>query len=417
MHAIMKDESLKTIEQLRLFLEGTAEVDFGLACKADRYAWVQKTAARFQYLTLGKAERGVMIRYLVKVTGYSRQQLTRLLRQFRQCGRVQRRQKTAAAFPRRFTAADVRLLAQVDQWHGTLSGPATKKLLERAWRVFEDAEYQRLSTLSVSHLYNLRRAQGYVRCRVLKTATRPVQIPIGQRRKPQPQGLPGYLRIDSVHQGDFDGVKGVYHINAVDEVTQFEIVATVERISEADLIPVLQVMLEDFPFVIRGFHSDNGSEYINGRVAELLGTLLVEFTKSRSRHSNDNALAESKNGAVVRKHWGYAHLPQKYAARLNAFNRQYLNPYLNFHRPCFFPEVVTDAKGKQRKRYPYRCMMTPYEKLKSLPGVESHLKPGLSLQQLDQTAKAQTDHQAAQQLQTQRRKLFQSISAQEQRVA
>lgn len=413
----MIDESLKTIDQLRLFLEGTAEVDFGLSCKTHRYAWVQKTAARFHYLRLGKAERGVLIRYLMKVTGYSRQQVTRLLRQFRQCGQVQRQPRTGRPFATRYTATDVRLLAQVDQWHGTLSGPATKKLLERAWQVFGDAKYQRLSSLSVSHLYNLRRAHGYVRCRVLKTGTRPVHIPIGQRRKPQPNGLPGYLRIDSVHQGDFDGAKGVYHINAVDEVTQFEIVATVERISEAYLLPALQVLLEDFPFVIRGFHSDNGSEYINGRVAALLGKLLVEFTKSRSRRSNDNALAESKNGAVVRKHWGYAHLPQKYATRLNTFNRQYLNPYLNFHRPCFFPETITDAKGKQRKRYPYRCMMTPYEKLKSLPGVESHLKPGLSLELLDQLATAQTDHQAAQQLQTQRSKLFQSISRQEQRVA
>lgn len=417
MHAIMIDESLKTIDQLRSFLAGTAAVDFGLASKAHRYGWMQRTLARFSYGALRKAERGVLIRYLVKVTGYSRQQLTRLLRQFRERGRLERRQRTVVAFPRRFTTADVRRLAQVDDWHGTLSGPATKKLLERAWRVFEQTEYQRLATISVSHLYNLRRALVYVRCRVLKTKTRPVQIPIGVRRKPQPNGVPGFLRIDSVHQGDFDKVKGVYHINAVDEVTQWEIVGTVERISEAYLIPVLEVMLEDFPFVIRGFHSDNGSEYINGRVAELLGKLLADFTKSRSRHSNDNALVECKNGAVVRKHWGYAHLPQKYAARLNASNRRYLNPYLNFHRPCFFPETTTDAKGKQRKRYPYRSVMTPYEKLRSLPNAESYLKPGLSFAILDQLATAQTDHQAAQQLQTERRKLFQSITEQEQRRA
>lgn len=413
----MIDESLKTIDQLRAFLAGTAEVDFGLASKAHRYAWIQRTLVRFSYPTLRKAERGVLIRYLGKVTGYSRQQLTRLLRQFRERGRLERRHRTVAPFSRRFTAADVRLLAQVDDWHDTLSGPATKKLLERAWTVFRQAEYRRLATLSVSHLYNLRRAQGYVRNRVTRAGTRPVQIPIGQRRKPQPNGVPGFLRIDSVHQGDFDGAKGVYHINAVDEVTQFEVVATVERISEAYLIPVLQVLLEDFPFAIRGFHSDNGSEYINGRVAELLGKLLVDFTKSRSRHSNDNALVESKNGAVVRKHWGYAHLPQQYAARLNAFNRQYLNPYLNFHRPCFFAEITTDAKGKQRKRYPYRSVMTPYEKLKSLPQADQHLKPGLSFESLDRLAHAQSDHQAAQQLQTARRKLFQSIAEQEQRRA
>jgi transposase InsO family protein len=69
--------------------------------------------------------------------------------------------------------------------------------------------------------------------------------------------------------------------------------------------------MEAFPFVIQGFHADNGSEYINQRVAERLNKLLIEFTKSRSRPTNDNALVESKNGAVVRKHLGYAHIPQK----------------------------------------------------------------------------------------------------------
>ena len=253
----MIDESLKTIDQLRSFLAGTAEVDFGLASKAHRYAWIERTLVRFSYPTMRKAERSVLIRYLGKVTGYSRQQLTRLLRQFRESGRLQRRHKTAVTFVQRFTAADVRLLAQVDDWHGTLSGPATQKLLERAWTVFAQPEYQRLATISVSHLYNLRRAQGYARNRVTRAGTRSVQIPIGQRRKPQPNGVPGFLRIDSVHQGDFDSTKGVYHINAMDKVTQFEVVATVERISEAYLIPALQVLLEDFPFVIRGFHSDN----------------------------------------------------------------------------------------------------------------------------------------------------------------
>ena len=122
---------------------------------------------------------------------------------------------------------------------------------------------------------------------------------------------PGYLRVDSAHQGDLDGIKGVYHINAVDCVTQYEGVATCEKISEAFLIPVLEALLLSFPFVIHGFHSDNGSEYINKRVAKLLNKLLIEEQiKSRSRHSNDNAQAESKNGAIVRKHLGYSHIPQ-----------------------------------------------------------------------------------------------------------
>ena len=114
------------------------------------------------------------------------------------------------------------------------------------------------------------------------------------------------------------------------------------------------------PFAILGFHSDNGSEFINHQVAKLLNKLLIqEQTKSRSRHSNDNAQAESKNGAIVRKHLGYSHIPQRFANLVNAFCRDHLNPYVNFHRPCLFAETITDAKGRQRKRYPYKLMMTP----------------------------------------------------------
>ena len=98
------------------------------------------------------------------------------------------------------------------------------------------------------------------------------------------------------------GIKGLYHINAVDEVSQFEIVCAVEKISERYLIPVLEQLLDQFPFIILGFHADNGSEYINRHVVKLLKKLLIELTKSRARHANDNALVESKNGSIIRKH-------------------------------------------------------------------------------------------------------------------
>jgi hypothetical protein len=115
----------------------------------------------------------------------------------------------------------------------------------------------------------------------------------------------------------------------------------------------------------------------------LLGKLFIEFTKSRSRHSNDNALAESKNASIVRKQFGYEHIPQKWAAQLNQFNIQTLYPHINFHRPCFFPETITDRKGKQRKCYRYDNMMTPYDKLKSLPEAKNYLKEGITFEKLD----------------------------------
>lgn len=152
-----------------------------------------------------------------------------------------------------------------------------------------------------------------------------------------------------------------------------------------------------------------GSEYVNRHVATLLDKLRVEFTKSRSRHSNDNALAESKNAAVVRKQFGYGHIPQRYAPLINDFNRKYLNPYLNFHRPCFFPETRLDTRGKERKVYRYGNLMTPYDKLRSLPGAKDCLKPGVTLETLDAVAVQINDNQAADQLQKARQKLFKII--------
>ena len=141
----------------------------------------------------------------------------------------------------------------------------------------------------------------------------------------------------------------------------------------------------------------------------MLDKLRVEFTKSRPRHSNDNGLAETKNGAVVRKHFGYEPIPQQWANAVNALCRDFLNPYLNFHRPCLFPESVTDAQGKTRKRYPLDGVMTPFEKLKSIPAMVSFLKPSITLDSLEIESKRLSDNDAAEQLQQAKQQLFLSI--------
>ncbi len=409
----MKLEDLTTVEQLKDFLSGTQAVAFSvLSDKDDCYRWLQKELVKFRYLTLSRSDKGVVIRYLMKMSGYSRQPLTRLIAQYRKTGRLRRRQRAVSGFKKKYTREDIHRLVTLDERHDTPCGAVIKKLCERAYTLYGETEYANLAAISVSHLYNLRKSTTYRRQRhhIDKTCAPPSLI--GERRKPQPNGQPGYIRIDTVHQGDLDKQKGVYHINAVDEVTQVEVVCSVEKISERYLIPVLEQLLDTFPFIRLGFHSDNGSEYINKQVAGWLEKLRIEFTQSRSRHSNDNALAESKNGAVVRKCFGYAHIPQHWAPLINTFNQQYLNPYLNFHRPCFFPEIQVDDQGKQRKRYPYKNMMTPYDKLKSLSNAKDYLKPGINFEILDQVAHQLSDNQAAEQLQKARRKLFKTIHEQ-----
>jgi len=406
----MNIENLTTIEDLERFIQGNQAVAFTvLGDKHQRYQFIQKTLIKFGYITLSKPDKGIVSRYLRKVTGYSRQQLTRLIKQYKDSGSIKWQPSRSNGFSTIYSKKDISLLVEMDTRHEDICGHAIKKLMERAYNNFDQQEYETLANISVSHLYNLRHSKGYQKQRRHFTKTQARQVAIGERRKPTPNGQPGYIRIDTVHQGDLDKKKGIYHINAVDEVTQFEVVCSVEQISERYLIPVLEQMLAAFPFIIKGFHSDNGSEYINKHVCKLLTKLQIELTKSRSRHSNDNALAESKNASIVRKQFGYQHIEQKWAPLINEFNLKYLYPYINYHRPCFFPETTTDEKGKQRKKYLYKNMMTPYEKLKSLPNAKSYLKPDFHFEILDEQALEMNDNACVELLQKERSKLFNPI--------
>ena len=413
----MNDGQLQTTEQVRQFLEGSEAVEFrGLTAK-EKYYWIEEVLIRFRYHRLKRAEKGVIRQYIHKITGYSRSQVSRLIAEYKRTGRLKETEYRRHRFPRKYAPSEVQLLARTDELHGWLSGPATKKIMERECEVYGHTEFENISRVSVAHLYNLRRSNTYRGMTRRFSKTRPIVSRIGERAKPDPKGQPGYIRVDTVHQGDLSAQKGVYHINAVDEVTQWEIVASVERISEAYLVPVLEIMLPQFPFVIRGFHSDNGSEFVNHIVARLLNKLLIRFTKSRPRHSNDNGLVETKNGSVIRKQLGYAYIPQRSAELINEFNKDLFNPYINFHRPCFFPVSVIDLKGKIKKAYPYKMVRTPYEKLKSLPQAESYLRPSVTFETLDAIANQMSDNQFAERMVKARSNLFQQISRFANRVA
>jgi transposase InsO family protein len=367
---IMNDGQLQKVEQVKKFLEGSKTLEFRGLSAEEKYKWTETVLVRFSYLRLKKAEKGVIRQYIQKITGYSMAQVSRLIREYKRKGWLKKTEYRRHRFPRKYIPSEVQLLARTDELHGWLSGPATKKIMKREYEVYWHLEFENISRISVSHLYNLRKSNTYRGMTRRFDKTRPTVSSIGERAKPDPKGQPGYIRLDTVHQGDINGYKGVYHINAVDEIVQWEILASVERISEAYLVPVLESMLFQFPFVIRGFHSDNGSEFVNHIVARLLNKLLIRFTKSRPRHTNDNGLVETKNGSVVRKNLGYAYIPQACAELLNGYHQDYLNPYINFHRPCFFPISVIDHKGKVKKIYPYEEVMTPYERLKSLSQTE-----------------------------------------------
>jgi hypothetical protein len=408
----MNVSKLGTIEQIREFLNGTAEVAFSNC--SDQFAlraFVATVIKRFRYFHLTKGDRSVLLAYMRRITGYSRQHLDRLVAQYRRTRQIKPRTRASpTSFGHVYGPEDVALLAEVDTLHDTLSGPATKVLMSRAATIFGDTRYAWISGISVSHLYNLRASDAYRKQRIICQHTRPTSSAIAIRKAPAPQGLPGYIRIDTVHQGDQDGAKGVYHINAVDIVTQWELAASVEHIDKACLQPVIESLLDGFPFVIRGLHSDSGNEYVNYKTAELLDELNIEFTRSRPRHTNDNALAECKNGAVIRKAMGFSHIPQNHAKAINRFYSEAFNPYINFHRPCYFAVDKIDAKGKIQKTYPHDQIMTPWDRLKSIPEFEKHLKPGITFESLEQQANAMSDNDAAKRMQKAKRRLFQFIN-------
>lgn len=412
LHITMNDSLVCTIQHLKAFLKLDQSTQFVVHNKVERYHWIAQVLTKFNYHRLHtKKERIIVRSYIKRVTHISKAQLTRLITKHK---KIKRLIPYATLIPRRhfpviYGPEDIALLIETDSVHHHLSGAATKKILEREYEIFKRNAYKIISKISVSHIYNLRHHNRQYNSSVAKWMhhTQATRANIGIRSKPQPCGKPGYLRVDTVHQGDFNGLKGPYHINIVDEVTQFELIATVEKISEQFLQPVIEELLERFPFMIIEFHSDNGSEYVNYIVAKLLTKLYIHFTKSRARHSNDNALVESKNGSVIRKLYGRNYLPATTAPCINQFNHDYVNLYLNYHRPCGFAEDRMDARGKIKKIYNH--WTTPYEQFKALPDAEQCLKSGITFAQLDQIAYAESDNQFAQKMRTAQIQLFKQL--------
>ena len=405
----MKDDHLVSVAQLAEFIKlGNTAKFKSTSSKEETYAWVGAALGKFGYFSLRKKDKSIVKKYIMTMTGYSEGAADKLIARKRKCGKIFVKGRTQNGFIRFYGPSDVALLAEVSNVTLNQNGRALKEMCASMYADYGDTRFEKLAKISVSHLYNLKKTRMYESKSLFYTKTNPVQRDIGIRKKPEPFGKPGYIRVDSVHQGDLDKEKGVYHINLVDEVTQAEHMGCVEGISEYFLLPLLAELIRSFPFHILGFHSDNGSEYINRQVARMLEKMRVDQTKSRSRHSNDNALAEGKNGSVVRKYMGYAHIPKKHASRINLFYRAYLNPYLNHHRFCGFATDYVDERGKVRKKY--ETYMTPVQKFLSLTECEQYLKEGVTKEMLLAETRRMTHFEAAQKVFAERQKLFGEIN-------
>ena len=409
MNIIMKNVTFGDMREVRDFLGGNEKRKFEIASREDKYNLIADTLVTLSYRTLRKKEKGEVKECLQKITGYGGGQMKRLIKEWKKRGLQYGKPKKRGAAIQKYKAEDIALLIKTDIAHRTPNGNAVREILKREFLVFGKEEYQNVSGISVSHIYNIRKnKKQYLSSGAVKySKTVPVAVNIGERRKPEPNGSPGFLRVDSVHQGDFEGEKGVYHVNIVDEVTQMEVVGCVENITDEFMVPLLEKLIEQFPFVIRNFHSDNGSEYINRQVAGMLERLLIKQTKSRPRHSNDNGLAETKNGSVIRKHIGRNHIPKKNAGAIEKFYEEYFNPYLFFHRMCAFATDYADKRGKIRKKY--ETDTSPYERLKNISDAEQYLKPEVSFEQLDKIAYAMSDNDFAEKMEKAKKEVLKNL--------
>ncbi len=404
----MNDSQIISLAQIKEFLQGSQVIKFEGISRKEKYGWIENTLNRFGYFRLRKKDKNTIKKYILSMTGFSDAQLTRLIAKKKEIGKIFLSNARRHTFSTIYGADDLARLIETDNAHERLSGPATKRILSREYKVFKNNKYENLSKISVSHIYNLRLKRQYISKSLTCAKTQAVKSAIGERRKPQPEGKPGFIRVDSVHQGDLDKEKGVYHINLTDETIQWEIIGGVEGISERFLLPLLEDLIKQFPFKIINFHSDNGSEYINKQVAELLNRLLIKQTKSRSRQSNDNALAESKNGSVIRKHMGYVHIPSKYAESINDFYKKCFNIYVNYHRPSGFATDIIDARGKIKKKYDQ--YLTPCEKFLSLKNPEQYLRKEITIQMIKDIAGEKSDNEYAELMQKEKAKLFKSFT-------
>ena len=154
---------------------------------------ISRVLKRFGYPRRKRAERGVLLAYLHRTSDYSSAQLTRLIERWTNnrlaaIPLAERYATPGAPFARKYTAADIALLVQMDRATEQACGAAVAHLFKRAFAAYGDQQYERLGTVSVSHLYNLRQSIGYAALRAHWVKTHPVCNPIGVHRAPCPNG-------------------------------------------------------------------------------------------------------------------------------------------------------------------------------------------------------------------------------------
>jgi hypothetical protein len=139
-----------SLEQIRAFLEASDAVGFQGRNREEVYSFGYQTLRQQRYEEWKRRGRGLVRRYLAKMTGWSRAQVTRLVSMYGNGEEVKAKPPSGHRYRQRYTGEDIQLLASVDTAHQTLSGPATQKILYRAYHEFGETKYERLARLAVA---------------------------------------------------------------------------------------------------------------------------------------------------------------------------------------------------------------------------------------------------------------------------
>ena len=203
----MNDSHAVSIAQIREFLQASQIIKFKGVSQKEKYSWVENILNRFGYFSLRKKDKTTVKKYIRQMTGFSDAQTGRLIAKKKKIGKILPSSRKRHTFPTIYDTGDIARLLETDNNHERLSGPATKKILIREYREFGKKEYERLSGISIAHIYNLRGKRQYVSGSLTYTKTQTTQAAIGERRKPKPEGKPGFIRVDSVHQAIWTRLK------------------------------------------------------------------------------------------------------------------------------------------------------------------------------------------------------------------
>jgi hypothetical protein len=181
---------------------------------------------------------------------------------------------------------------------------------------------------------------------------------------------PGYLEADSVaHCGASLAGSFIWSVTYTDIFSGWTEGGAVWNKGAAGVLAATRQVEERLPFLLLGFDTDNGGEFLNHHLFEYL-TLreqAVNFTRSRPYHSDDNAHVEQKNWTWARQLLGYGRLENPQLVEpICALYREIWAPWQNFFLPCLKLAQKWRQGSHWYKRY--EAPRTAYERL-CVPGI------------------------------------------------